>query len=305
MRGTIPIHHLDDTPAFRIYVLLYTNILVYTNYNYIYLSLLRRYVHDPAGSDPLKTPLERQAFVGLYTSPGGIHAIDGQVKIRILEMLERGEIAFDELVSMSGRAKSTVSVHLKDLTDTGIVGVRTDPSDARKKIFHLNSFYLAGADAEWQDWFDINRYIKKTLPCQGNPAVLYRFILSSIRLTLLSRGVTIDPVLHLAGLSAGHSLYSCVKAGNFEALLLNIRKTWSENSLGTIELEQKKPLALKITDCFECIDLPVFGKPACAFESGVLTSIFSEYYGRQAKLVETHCYAMGDSYCRFEIKDDK
>lgn len=277
---------------------------MYTNYNYIYLSLLRKYVNDPADSDPMKSPLERQAFVGLYTSPGGIHAIDGQVKIRILEMLERGEMAFDELVSMSGRAKSTVSVHLKDLTDTGIVGVRSDPADARRKIFHLNSMYLAGADAEWQDWFDINRYLKKTLPCQGDPAILYRFILSSIRLTLLSRGVTIDPVLHLAGLSAGHSLYACVLSDDLGTLVANIRKIWGENHLGNIELERKKPLSLKITDCFECIDLPVFGKPACAFESGVLTSIFSEFYDRQTKAVETHCYAMGNDFCRFVIREE-
>jgi DNA-binding transcriptional ArsR family regulator len=94
----------------------------------------KRYVNDPAGRDPFENPLERQSFVGLYPSPGGIQAIDGQVKVRILEMLERQEMAFDDLVSMSGRAKSTVSVHLRDLTDTGIVGVRADPADARKKM---------------------------------------------------------------------------------------------------------------------------------------------------------------------------
>ena len=266
--------------------------------------MLRIYVNDPAGRDPFENPLERQSFVGLYPSPGGIQAIDGQVKVRILEMLERQEMAFEDLVSLSGRAKSTVSVHLRDLTDTGIVGVRVDPDDARKKIFHLNSLYLAGADAAWQDWFDVNRYVGKALSCQGDTARLYRFILSSIRLTLLSRGVTIDPVLHLAGLSAGHSLYPCVKDADTERLVGNIAKFWADNGLGRIEPEDHDPLTLKITDCFECIDLPPYGKPACAFESGVLSCIFSEHFGQQAKAFETRCYAMKNSFCRFEIRVD-
>jgi predicted hydrocarbon binding protein len=276
---------------------------LYTNYNYIYFFVHRSYVNDPAQQDPFSTPLERQSFVGLYSSPEGIRAIDGPAKVRILEMLERHEMAFDDLVSMSGRAKSTVSVHLKDLTDTGIVGARVDPADARKKIFYLNSLYLAGADSEVRDWFDVNQYIRKDLSCHGNPASLYRFILSSIRLTLLHKGLTIDPVLHLAGLAAGHSIYPCIKASDLDLLVKNITNVWANNSLGTIELEYHNPVTLKIKDCFECIDFPISGKPACAFESGLLASIFSEFSGQQAKVVETHCYAMGDNLCRFEINE--
>jgi predicted hydrocarbon binding protein len=267
--------------------------------------MLRSYVENTADPGSLIPPRERQSFIGLYASPEGIRAIDGQVKVRILEMLERQEMAFEELVSMSGRAKSTVSVHLKDLTDTGIIGARADPTDARKKIFYLNSLYLAGADSGWLDWFDINRYIRKDLPCHGDPAAVYRFIFSSIRLTLLSKGITIDPVLYLAGLSAGHSLYSCVRASDLEGIVERISTVWSKNSLGIIELEFHDPLTLKITDCFECIDFPVSGRPVCSFESGVLTSIFSRHYGQRTKAVETHCYAMGHNLCRFQIVEDE
>jgi predicted hydrocarbon binding protein len=267
--------------------------------------MLRNYVEDTVDQGSFLPPPERQSFIGLYASPEGIRAIDGQVKVRILEMLERQEMAFEELVSMSGKAKSTVSVHLKDLTDTGIIGARVDPTDARKKIFYLNSLYLAGADSGGLDWFDINHYMRKNLPCHSDPAAVYRFIFSSIRLTLLSKGITIEPVLHLAGLSAGHSLYSCVKASNLDGLVEKIRIVWAKNSLGTIELEYHEPLTLKVTDCFECMDFPVSGKPVCSFESGVLTSIFSRHYGQRAKVVETHCCAMGHNLCRFQIIKDE
>jgi predicted hydrocarbon binding protein len=253
--------------------------------------------------EPSFTPPERQSFIGLYSSPEGIRAIDGQVKVRILGMLAQQEMAFDELVSRSGRAKSTVSVHLRDLADTGIVGARTDPLDARKKIFYLNSLYLAGAESEICEWFDVNQYIKKDLPCSGDPATIYRFLLSSIRLTLMNKGITIDPILHLAGLAAGHSLYPCVRAGDLDRLVANMEKVWLENNLGRIEVEYQNPLTIRIRDCFECSDFPISGRPACAFESGILASIFSAYFGQQVKIVETHCYAMGNNFCRFEIEE--
>jgi predicted hydrocarbon binding protein len=256
-------------------------------------------------SYPHSTLPEQPSFVGLYSSSEGIRAIDGQVKVKLLEMLKQQEMPFDDLVSRSGRAKSTVSAHLKDLTDTGIIGARPNPSDARKKIFYLNSLYLAGADSGWREWFDINRYIRKSLPCNDDPAAVYRFILSSIRLTLQNQGITIDPVLHIAGRAAGTSLYPCVMAEDLNGLIENIENIWATNSLGRIEVEHHDPLSLRIRDCFECMDFPISGRPACAFESGLLESIFSTHYGQQAKVIETHCYAMGHNLCRFKIIEDE
>jgi len=53
----------------------------------------------------------------------------------ILSMLLAKEMSFDDIVEASGRAKSTVSVHLKSLADDGIVSSRPDPGDARKRSF--------------------------------------------------------------------------------------------------------------------------------------------------------------------------
>jgi hypothetical protein len=61
------------------------------------------------------------------------------------------------------------------------------------------------------------------------------------------------------------------------------------------------PLVLTVTDCFECADLPAIGRPACAFESGILAAVFSGYFGGEPDIRETACYAMGDWCCRFVI----
>lgn len=244
---------------------------------------------------------ERFPYVGLYSTSNGISAVGSPVKVKILEMLACNEMAFDDLVEHSGRAKSTVSVHLKDLAEAGIFGARPDPVDGRKKIFYLHSLFLGSADSGERGWFDLDRYIRKEIPCDGNPASLYRFILSTIRLNLMNQGIMIDPVLHLAGLNAGEILYPCVKGHDIEGMINRMEKLWEKNGLGNVELERETPLTLNIRDCFECIDLPVQGKPACAFESGLLSTLFSNFYGHPMKATEIRCYAMGNNLCRFEL----
>jgi len=246
---------------------------------------------------------ERFPYVGLYSTPNGISAVGSPVKVKILEMLSKQEMAFDEIVEYSGRAKSTVSVHLKDLAEAGIVGARPDAVDGRRKIFFLNSLFLGSADSGDRGWFDLDRYIRKEIPCDGNPALLYRFIISTIRLNLMDQGITVDPVLRLAGLKAGESLYPCVEDHYIEGIVDRMGRLWEKTGLGTVEMERSAPLTLNIRDCFECIDLPIKGKPVCAFESGILSSLFSLYYGKQMKATETRCYAMGSNLCRFELRE--
>jgi hypothetical protein len=265
--------------------------------------MYRNYEKNLKMADPDFLIPERFPYVGLYSTTNGISAVGSPVKVKILEMLAGHEMAFDELVENSGRAKSTISVHLKDLAEAGIVGAKSDPMDGRKKIFYQQSLFLGSADSGGRGWFDLDRYVEKEIPCDGNPASLYRFILSTIRLTLMNQGITIDPVLHLAGLKAGGCLYPCVKDTEIDAMIDGMGKLWEKNGLGEVEMERRTPLTLNIRDCFECIDLPIQGKPACAFESGLLSSLFSLYYGQRMKAIETRCYAMGNNLCRFELTE--
>ena len=57
---------------------------------------------------------------------------------------------FDEIVSNTGKSKSTVSVHLKGLRELGIVSFKLNPEDNRKKIFYINSKYLGSVNLREQ-----------------------------------------------------------------------------------------------------------------------------------------------------------
>ena len=80
--------------------------------------------------------------VGLFSTPSGIRAVQSPARAQILAVLAGRDLPFDEIVRPSGKAKSTVSVHLQVLEREGIIAGKADPANSRKKIFCLRSQHL-------------------------------------------------------------------------------------------------------------------------------------------------------------------
>jgi len=238
--------------------------------------------------------------VGLFATPSGLRAVNSPARTRILSVLAEHELPFDEIVRLSGKAKSTVSVHLQGLEREGILTGRTDPEDSRRKLFSLRSPRVG-------DLAGVRPNLKETpaalarLVAGPDPFRFYRLMFRTIRVSLLSEGINIDPVLRNAGYEVGGRVYASIAAPDLEEILERTAKFWAKNNLGTLEVESIEPLVMRVYDCFECGSLPELGRPACAFDSGVLQAIFTRHYRIPQLVDETACYAMGDDHCRFVI----
>jgi uncharacterized protein len=241
------------------------------------------------------------AQIELFATTHGIRVIKSPVKVKILSMLRKGELSFDDIVKLSNKAKSTVSSHLKAMVKEGIINSRIDPHDARKKIFFIQSEYIGRLHRETLQE-NISTYIQRYISSENDPFEFFRLIFHTLRVSLLTQGVDIDPILHDAGLKVGETLYVKVKDPNIETFLKNIAQFWETHSLGTVEIKTLKPLTINVQDCFECSGLPYLGRPACAFDSGILEALFTTYYHQKTRVIETKCYALGDNHCSFIIE---
>ncbi|MCC7550279.1 MAG: ArsR family transcriptional regulator [Methanobacterium sp.] len=239
--------------------------------------------------------------IELFATHDGVKAVKSPVRVRILSMLREGDLSFDEIVKLSGRAKSTISSHLKSMAKEGIISSHVDPNDARKKIFFIQSEYIGKLHRQKLQE-DISAYIQRYIASENDPFEFFRLIFHTLRISLLSQGVDIDPILHEAGLKVGKALYEKVKHQNMDNFLENIATFWETHSLGSVEVKSLQPLTISVQDCFECSGLPYLGRPACAFDSGILESLFSLYNQEEVKVMETECYALGDKQCRFVIE---
>lgn len=243
----------------------------------------------------------RSPSIELFSTPGGIRTVGSPVRVGILSVLSTRDLSFEEIVGLSGKAKSTISVHLKGMEEEGIIGSKTDPADSRRKIFFLRSAPLGNLSPEPGFRDDEAEELKGRLADEEDPFAFYRYMFRTIRVTLLAEGIHIDPVLHNAGYRVGREIVEEIDGPDLGTVLEKLRKFWSGHNLGTLEVESLEPLVIRVYDCFECGDLPELGRPACAFDAGVLRAVFSRHFGADQDVTETACYAMGNDHCRFVI----
>lgn len=235
----------------------------------------------------------------LFSTPAGIRTVNSPVRVKILSVLSTRDLPFEEIVRLSGRAKSTVSVHLRGLEQDGIIGARTDPEDERKKIFSLRSHALGNLTGGIAADDGADRAAR--LVAGDDPFGFYRYMFRTIRVSLLAEGINIDPVLRESGNRVGRTLAANLADKDLPVLLERLGTFWRKHNLGTLEVESLAPLTLRAYDCFECANLPQLGRPACAFDSGILDAVFSDHFKKSQHVDETACYAMGDDHCRFVI----
>jgi uncharacterized protein len=240
--------------------------------------------------------------IELLVTNGGVRTVDSPVRIKILSLLRDRELSFHEIVRETNKAKSTVSAHLKFLLHEGIIGEKPDLADSRRKIFYIKSRHLGDLSSviRWSD--DVYDGMSSAFMKNDDPYEFYRLMLHSIRVSLISQGVNIDPILREAGFRVGDGIYEIVADPDISRFLGNLGNFWTRHKLGRLQVEHLAPVTICVYDCFECGDLPITGRPACAFDSGMLDALFSRHFRGEHKAAELRCYAMGDDHCRFVIR---
>lgn len=232
----------------------------------------------------------------------GVNVVKSPVKLTILEMLREREMEFDEIVNNTGKSKSTISVHLKGLRETGIISYRLHPNDNRKKIFYINSKFLGSVNITEPKEIEETQsdYIIKNI-IDGDEE-FSTLLFHTLKAMLIQEGVNIDPILQSTGNSIGKSLFSSLYDEDLDVFMENIAEFWEKNGLGRVSFKVGQIIKVTTYDCFECKLLPRTGKPACFLDTGIFEGLFTEFFNMPVSVIETQCYTMGDEKCVFEIE---
>lgn len=232
----------------------------------------------------------------------GVNVVKSPVKLTILEMLRDRDMEFEEIVTNTGKSKSTVSVHLKGLRENGIISYRVHPVDNRKKIFYLNSKYIGSVNItepkeieETQSDYLIENII-------DDDAEFSTLLFHTLKAMLIQEGVNIDPILQSTGNSIGKSIYGKLYDDDLDVFIQNIADFWQAKGLGRLTYKIGQIIKITTYDCFECKLLPRTGKPACFLDTGIFEGLFTEFFNLPVSVIETQCYTMGDEKCVFEIE---
>ncbi len=232
----------------------------------------------------------------------GVNVVKSPVKLTILEMLRDRDMEFDEIVSNTGKSKSTVSVHLKSLREKGIISYRVHPVDNRKKIFYLNSKYIGSVNITEPKQIEETQsdyLIKHIVDADAEFSTL---LFHTLKAMLIQEGINIDPILQSTGNSIGKSIFNKLYDDDLDVFLDNLAEFWQRKGLGRLTYKVGQIIKITTYDCFECELLPKTGKPACFLDTGIFEGLFSEFFNLPVSVIETQCYTMGDEKCVFEVE---
>ena len=232
----------------------------------------------------------------------GVNVVKSPVKLTILEMLRDRDMEFDEIVSNTGKSKSTVSVHLKSLRESGIISYRVHPVDNRKKIFYLNSKYIGSVNITEPKEIEQTKsdYLIENLI--DDDAEFSTLLFHTLKSMFIQEGVNIDPILQSTGNSIGKSIFEKIYDEDLDVFMDNIAEFWQAKGLGRLTYKIGQIIKITTYDCFECKLLPRTGKPACFLDTGIFEGLFTEFFNLPVSVIETQCYTMGDEKCVFEIE---
>lgn len=232
-----------------------------------------------------------------------IDIIKSPIKYEILDLLRNGEMNFEQIVENLSKSKASISMHLRDLREEGIVKYKVDPTDNRKKIFYLNADFLGSIDSN-----KIKRSYKNQTKLLIDELIEIGDIEFSTLLThtltslLMELGIDISPILQKIGNHMGEYIFSQIYDDDFEIFTDNISSYWQKNKLGKLYFENKNNIRITCIDCFESKNVPKSGRPICSIEKGMLETLFNRYFNFNLKIDETGCYSMDNEKCVYIIK---
>jgi uncharacterized protein len=238
--------------------------------------------------------------VEIYSTKKGMIAIESPIKNEILKMLRERELTFEELTGLCKKAKSTMSVHLNDLMDMGLVYRRVDDNDRRKKYFGLNTDLIVSSRAPVSEHYDL---ILKSIPdALGDRYAFLKSLFHLVRCGMESYGVDTSPALKKMGRDVGKVLSAQFHSTDMENLLGEIAVFWKEQGLGTVSPVKGDVPAFIVDDCFDCSTMPDIGRTQCSMDEGIVEAIIEEKLKVRCSVEEVECYGTGYHHCKFIVK---
>jgi predicted hydrocarbon binding protein len=247
--------------------------------------------------------IQKNNITIIFSTENGMVALDSPVKLKILQFVHRRSRSFEDIVNECCKAKSTISVHLKDLVMQNIIIEQKDPYDKRKKNYSLNSQFIAYSQMPMQNCY--NRIIDRlmdTLDSDNPDMEFFRTLCHTIRYGLEAYGMNPKPVFKKIGNDIGKKMGRFFVAGSIEELLSGLAEFWHLNGLGEIEIDNLDPLSLIVCDCFDCSDMPDVGRTLCALDEGIFEGIFEASLKLPVTAKEVECFGTGHNHCKFHIR---
>lgn len=231
----------------------------------------------------------------------GLVEVSDPLHQSILSHLSESNMSTTDISTVTGKAQSTLSVHLDHMVSEGLIRSEADPQDSRRKIFSLSSRKLAFSKETNPAGIDYAKGILK----QGIERIedFSRNFIKAILIVSESNGLDIGPVMENLGSEVADILAPTFDSNKVEDIMRRLQEFYEIIDFGEVCIYTFLPLTIIIRVQEETPLMQVESRPK--FSHGLFKRILSTMIGRRYDVTHSEVFGVNNNYFKFIIEPVK
>ncbi|MBR2254496.1 MAG: winged helix-turn-helix transcriptional regulator [Candidatus Methanomethylophilaceae archaeon] len=234
----------------------------------------------------------------LYYTGDGLVQVTNDVKRCILSQLTDRDLTLSELAQATGKAQSTISVHLEKLQSDRLISSRDDPKDNRKKIYSLTAISLSYSKPSSEDAFEsATALLQKVV---DDPDRTRDHFVPIILMCLDGLGLCVEPMSRAVGELHGMALEGRLNGEDIRSTISNAKRYYNKLMMGELDVFSVEPLVFTIhSELYTNDDIL---KVVSGYTIGFLSKVLEDFTGDTFEVASTEIYGAGPRYLRFTLE---
>lgn len=234
----------------------------------------------------------------LYYTKNGLVQVSNEVRRRILHELEDRNLSLTDLSKITGKAQSTLSVHLDKMVSEGLIAVHDDPMDSRRKVYTLVSVMLAYSKPPSDE--AITMAMKVLSDVADDPVKVRDAMARFMFLGFDGMGLAVGPMATILGSIHAMALGGSLSGGSIEDTVANARDYYRRMGFGEASIYSLNPLSVIIKD--EMSFTEDSAKSLGYYATGFFSKILEDATGKTYSVVSSEVFGSDCNYFRFTLE---
>ena len=234
----------------------------------------------------------------IYATANGIVQVSNPVRRQILTQLASSELSLTEISHITGKAQSTLSVHLDRMTGDRLVTSKDDPSDSRRKIFSISSRLMARSHDIMEEGIEV---YKKTLETTaGRECNFFKVMMRAAIVGAEASGLCLGASMRKMGKDVGRVLSRKMASAKTEDVISELQEFYEIHEIGEVCVYTFMPLTIIVRDDYEVT--PCAAESMSMFSQGLFVTVLEDMTKKRYRVSSSECFGAGNNYSKFVIE---
>jgi predicted hydrocarbon binding protein len=234
----------------------------------------------------------------IYSTANGLIQVSNPVRRQILSHLASSDLSLTDVSNITGKAQSTLSVHLEKMASDALVVFRDDPADSRRKIFSLSSKLMARSRDVNSEGMDIYHKTLDTLTIPDTD--FFKVLMRAIIVGAEASGLCIGAAMRNVGKSVGKVLSKDMTSTKVEDIISELQEFYEKNDMGEVCVYTFMPLTIIVRDNYEVTQCAA--ESISMFSQGLFVTVLQEMTKKKYKIAASECFGASNNYSKFVIE---